>query len=354
MNQGNHSMQPPSRKLGALATIIGLALVFGIAIAVSPAPSEEPQRILSIGLALATGDLGDRAFNDSAYAGLQQAQRAFGIRFRVAPWKGSSGQYQNLRELAEEQHDLIIAIGQENTDVVAHVAQEYPQQRFAIIDSAVDAPNVSSIVFRETEGDYVAGVLSALLSPDGTVGFLGGADIPLIRRIEYSWAEGVRSVNPQAQILSYYVAGKDDFSGFNNPDKGLLIAQEMYERGARVIYAAAGRSALGAISAAQEQKRLVITTGSDQRWIAPSVVVTSRTKNMDAAVVSLIADLRDNTLQAGIHTLDLSTNGVSLAPLDGSGLSDPVVIVPPDIRMKVRDTEQALIEGTLQVREYSP
>lgn len=354
MIQGSHSMQPWSRKLGALATLIGLTLVFGIAIAVRPASSEQPQRILSIGLALATGDLGDRAFNDNAYSGLQQAQRAFGIRFRIAPWKGNNGQYQSLRELAEERHDLIIAIGQENTAVVAQVAQEYPHQRFAIIDSAVEAPNVSSIVFRETEGDYVAGVLSALLSPDGTVGFLGGADIPLIRRIEYSWAEGVRSVNPEAQILSYYVGGKDDFSGFNNPDKGLLISKEMYERGARVIYAAAGRSALGAISAAQEHERLVITTGSDQRWIAPSVVVTSRTKNMDAAIVSLIADLRNNELQSGIHTLDLSTNGVGLAPLDGTGLSDPVVIVPPDVRMKVRDIELALIEGTLQVREFTP
>lgn len=354
MIQGSHSTQPSSRKLGALATLIGIAFILGVAFAVRPIASEEPQRILSIGLALATGDLGDRAFNDNAYSGLQQAQRAFGVRFRIAPWKGSTGQYQNLRELAEERHDLIIAIGQENTDVVAHVAQEYPQQRFAIIDSAVNAPNVSSVIFRETEGDYVAGVLSALLSPDGTVGFLGGADILLIRRIEHSWAEGVRSVNPDAQILSYYVGGKDDFSGFNNPDKGLAISTEMYHRGARVIYAAAGRSALGAISAAQTHQRLVITTGSDQRWIAPAVVVTSRTKNMDAAIVSLIADLRENQLQPGVHTLDLSTNGVSLAPLDGSGLSDPVVIVPPEIRMKVRDVEQALIEGQFQVREYSP
>src|SRR6185295_17321893 len=103
-------------------------------------------------------------------------------------------------------------IGQENIPIVKTVAADYPNQRFAFIDGAVDAPNVTSVVFRELEGDFLAGALSALLSKSDTFGFLGGADIPVIRRIEHGWQAGVRYIKPQAQFLSHYVSGPGDYS----------------------------------------------------------------------------------------------------------------------------------------------
>ncbi len=342
------------RRWGVAATLLGLFLVVAIGLVGGRTAPSAPQRIMNVGLALATGDLGDRAFNDSAYAGLQQAQRDLGVRFRVTAWRGRNNQVNNLRALAQERLDLIIAIGQENADAVQTVAQEYPDQRFAIVDAAVDAPNVTSVLFRELEGDFLAGALSALLSPDGTVGFLGGADVPVIRRIEHGWTQGVRFINPQARIIVRDAAGKDDFSGFNQPDRGLELATQMYEQGAHVVYAAAGRTALGAISAAHQQGGLVITTGADQRWIDPNVVVTSRTKNMNTALFRLLTELQSGTLQPGRRVLDLVSGGVGLAPLDGSGLTPPPSLVPVELRERIAAIQRDLVAGKIRITEYQP
>ena len=343
------------RRWGLAATLIGLLLVIGTGVVAGQVEPVALRRVLSVGLALATGDLGDRAFNDSAYAGLQRAQRDLGVRFRVVALQGRDAQFQNLRDLAQERHDLVIAIGQENADAIKAVAAEYPSQRFAIVDSAVEDPNITSITFRELEGDFLAGALAALLSPSGTVGFLGGADIPVIRRIEHGWTQGVHYINPQAQIISSYAAGKNDFSGFNKPDVGLQLTEAMYRQQAGVVYAAAGRTALGAITAAQQQGRLVITTGTDQRWLAPAVVLTSRTKNMDAAIVSLITELQAGRLRPGTRVLDLASGGVGLAPLDGQDLGpDRPALVPPEVRDRIAALQRDLVAGTIHVAEYQP
>lgn len=333
--------------LGFLATFIGLLIVVWVGIVAGQTVPPAPERVLSVGLALATGGLGDRAFNDGAYAGLQRAQQVYGIRFRVAEWKGADNQAANLRDLAQERHDLVIAVGFENGQFLQQVAQEYPQQQFAIVDAQVDQPNVTAVTFRELEGDFLAGALTALLSPNGVVGFLGGADIAIIRRIEHGWTQGVRYVNPNANILVEYIGGKDDFSGFNKPERGLELTTEMYQQQAEVVYTPAGRSALGAIDAARQQQRLVITTGSDQRWIAPTAVVTSRTKNVDTAIFTLVSELANATLAPGQRTLDLASGGVGLAPLDGG-------LVSPEIQATLATIRRDLESGAILVQEYTP
>ncbi len=333
--------------LGFLATFLGLLAVVWVGAVAGRIVRTEPEPVLSVGLALATGGLGDRAFNDGAYAGLQHAQNAYGIRFRVVEWKDATNQAANLRDLAQERHDLVIAIGFENAQYLNQVATEYPRQRFAIVDAQVDQPNVTSVTFRELEGDFLAGALTALLSPEGVVGFLGGADIMIIRRIEHGWTQGIRYVNPDAQILVEYAGGKDDFSGFNKPELGTELTNKMYKQQAEVVYTPAGRTALGAIDAAQQQQRLVITTGSDQRWIAPDVVVTSRTKNMDTAISTLLAELRAGTLEPGLRTLDLRSGGVGLAPLDSQ-------LVPVEVREALEVIRQDLAAGNIPVQEYHP
>jgi basic membrane protein A len=343
------------RWIGLIAALAGLVAVVAIGVVAGTSNAAESRRIVRVGLALATGDLGDRAFNDSAYAGLQQSQREMGLRFVLRPWRGAELQVDNLRELARERPDLIIAIGAENVAPLEQVAAEFPQQHFAIIDAELDAPNVTSVVFRELEGDFLAGALAALLSDTGTVGFLGGADIAVIRRIEHGWRQGVRHVNPDAQILVRYIAGENDFSGFNQPDRGLELTGEMFEQGAGVVYTPAGRSALGAIEAARQYQRLLITTGADQRWIAPDAVVTSRTKNMDTAVLRLVTELHHGTLQAGRRELDLSAGGVGLAPLDGSGLAaNQAPLVPESMRERLAEIYQDLAAGRVTVEAYRP
>ena len=331
--------------LGFFTTLIGLLTVIGVGVVAGHTALTEPQPVLSVGLALGTGGLGDRAFNDDAYEGLQQAQQAYGIRFRIIEWQGDQAQVINLRDLAQENHDLVIAVGQEYVPIIKQVALEYPQQRFAIVDAQAEAPNLTSVTFRELEGDFLAGALAALLSSSDVIGFLGGADIPVIRRIRFGWTQGVRYVNHDAQILVYYASGQGDFSGFNKPELGLELATEIYKSQANVIYTPAGRTALGAITAAQQQQRLVITTGSDQRWIAPEVVVTSRMKRIDTAVFTLITELRAGTLQPGMRVLDLQSGGVGLAPLSHE-------LVPLEVRIRLEAIAEDLDRGTIVVQEY--
>lgn len=331
--------------LGFFTTLIGLLAVIGVGVVAGHAPPTEPQPVLSVGLALGTGGLGDRAFNDDAYSGLQQAQQAYGIRFRIIEWQGNQFQVTNLRDLTQERHDLVIAVGQEYVPIITQVAREYPQQRFALVDAQAEAPNLTSVTFRELEGDFLAGVLSALLSSSDVIGFVGGADIPVIRRIRFGWTQGVRYINRDAQILIYYAGGQGDFSGFNKPELGLELATEIYESGADLIYTPAGRTALGVIAAAQQQQRLVITTGADQRWIAPEVVVTSRMKRIDTAVFTLITELRAGTLQPGMRILDLQSGGIGLAPLSSN-------LVPPDVQLRLAAIADELDRGTIVVQEY--
>ncbi len=327
------------KKLSLLGTIC-LLLLLGCA---AQEATHTPAPQLSVGVALGRGGLGDRSFNDSAYAGLQQAQQELGIRYRVMELTSDDTQATTLKLLVSEQYDLIIALGQEYVAALTEVAAANPDQRFAILDAVVDAPNVTSVTFRELEGDFLAGALSALLSPGGTVGFLGGADIPVIRRIESGWQQGVRYINPDATILSEYAGGVNDFSGFTKPELGRELALKLYAQ-ADVLYAAAGRTALGAIDAAKEARLPIITTGSDQRWIAPDVVVTSRTKNMDTAVLLILRDLVAGTFTPGVRELDLKSGGVGMAELDSP-------LVTQAMRERLKSIEQDLISGKLVIKE---
>lgn len=296
------------------------------------------QRVLSVGVALGRGGLGDRSFNDSAYAGLLEAQRTLDIRFQTAELKEGDTPTSVLQPLLSQNHDLIIVLGQEYAAELATLAAANPEQRFAIIDAPLDAPNVTAITFRELEGDFLAGALTGLLSTSGTVGFLGGAETELIQRIEYGWEQGVLYARPDATVLIRYTSPGDDFSGFANPDRGRSLSIELYEEGADVVYAAAGRTSLGAIEGARAQQRLIITTGADQRWINEAVVST-RTKNMDTAVLKLLGDLRAETLAPGLQILDLKSDGVGLTELDHPAITEEMRTTLAEIRAKLDSGE---------------
>ena len=328
-----------------LFTLLGVGLVILVSLQLGGRTPPAQQQVISVGVATGRGGLGDRSFNDSANEGLVKAQQEFNIRSRLIELERDQ-QAANLRTLSGEGHDLIIALGQEYVESLKTIAQEFPNQRFAIIDAEVDAPNVTSVTFRELEGDFLAGALSALLSETGTVGFLGGASIPIIQRIEHGWKQGVLYINPDARILRDFAGDEGDFSGFAKPELGLELSNRMYQQGADVIYAAAGRTALGAIEAADRNSKIVITTGSDQRFLNPDVVATSRTKNMDVAVFTVLKELREGTLKSGTRVLDIKTNGVGLAPL-----GEP--LVSAEIIDRIEQIRQQLQDGTITVNELS-
>ena len=298
-----------------------------------------------VGVALGAGGLGDRSFNDSAYKGLQRARDELGVQFRTSDMINTEPEAV-LRDLSTQDFDLVIVLGQEYNTVLKTVAQAYPQQRYAFIDGVVDAPNVTNVVFRELEGDFLAGALTALMTTSDTVGFIGGADIEVVRRIEYGWRQGVEYIDPSLTIQTQYLAGKDDFSGFARTDLGRVKAEVLFENGADVIYVVAGRAGLGSIEVASEMDKHVITTSDDQRWIDPSVL-TSRIKRVDEAVWTIIAALHAGTLESGTLTLDFHSAGIAIAPLDNPR-------IPEDVRQHMLRLEQELRDGTLKLAPYTP
>ncbi len=324
---------------GWLAAIL---LVLAALFAGACGDSEGPDRP-RIAILLARGGLGDRSFNDSAAAAAVHIRKEAGGSAEVVLFKDTvDGQLANARVVAGGDFDLIVGLGAENVAAITALAKEFPEQRFAIVDAAVTAPNVTSVVFNELEGDFLAGALSALLAHGEPVAFIGGADVAVIRRIEAGWRQGVLFVDPKAAIDSVLLAGRDDFRGFTNPEGARTAASGLYADGAKVIYVAAGGSALGAIEAADRLDGIMITTGSDQRHLAPGNVVTSRTKNVDAAILGLVENVKAGTLAAGPRTLDYRNGGIGLAAIKGKG-------VTAEVLLRLRQIERGILSGDIIV-----
>jgi basic membrane protein A len=297
-----------------------------------------------VALFLARGGLGDKAFNDSANEGLQRAAKELNVEVATFDFQQDT-QDANIRKAAQDGYALIIALGSENAQAIGTVAAEFPNTKFAIVDTTAEGANITSVTFSELEGDFLAGALAALLSENGKVAYLGGADVLVIRRIQFGFEQGVKYVDPEAEIAVQYIGGVDDFSGFAKPDDANKIAMQLYADGADVIYAAAGGSTLGAIDAAKAAGLPIITTGSDQRYLAPEVIATSRTKNMDQAVYMLIEMFTQGKLQSGTTQLDYKSAGIGIAPLAD--------FVPDSVSSEFDSIRKDLESGKITIQPFA-
>jgi len=286
---------------------------------------------------LGSGGLGDRSFNDSAYAGLQEAQRQFGIRFETINHTSDEANLEELRRLIRQGYDLIIGIGFENAGYIETLAKEFPDRKFAVVDTMVEGDNVTSIVYREQEGDFLMGVLAAMLTKSKRVGFIGGMDISIIRRIEGGFKQGVAYQDSSVEVVS-------DLAGtFADPEIGKALALVQYEAGIDVIYNAAGRTGLGVIEAAQETGNLTIGTSGDQRYLAPGNVVGNRPKRVDTAVLMLVEEINNDQFTAGTRSLGLGEEGLSLGPFDENLVTDAML-------ERLEDLKQQIIAGEIVVQ----
>jgi basic membrane protein A len=311
-----------------------------------------PKKQLGIVLVLAAGGLGDKSYNDNAYAGLLRSQKELGAAIRVQEYLGATRKEDSLRQVAEESPDLVITVGPEYAGPIKTVAAEFPDLRFACLDARVEAPNVASITFREIEGDFLAGALTALMGGGKPVAFLGGCPDAALSRIQNGWTQGVRYISPKAGIIIQYLGEKNDYSAFRKPELGKESARNLFARDVGVMYVAAGGSGLGAIDAARESGKLVITTSIDQRWIAPAVVVSSRTKNLDAALFMLAKSAQDGSFRPGVQVLDFAKGGIGLSPLNGEGLPDGTkAIVPAEVQKRMAQIQQDLLAGKIRLEE---
>lgn len=272
-------------------------------------------------IVLDTAGLGDQSFNDSANRGLERAKTELGIETQVYETSQPSDYEPSLAQAPSQGSDITFAIGFLQTDALANVAPQQPNAKYAIVDSVVEGENVASLLFKEEEGSFLVGAIAGLMTESNKVGFIGGLEVPLIKKFEAGFRAGVMTVNPDAQVLVTYAGD------FGDPGKGKEIALSQYADGADVIYHASGGTGLGLFQAAQElgPGHWAIGVDSDQYDLAPENTLTSMMKQVDIAVFETIKAAQEGTFQPGTVIFGLQEGGVGLAPTTSNNTPQDVI-----------------------------
>jgi len=268
------------------------------------------EKALKVGIVFDSGGRGDKSFNDSAWAGIERATSELKIESIPVESKSEKDYETNLASVADKGADIVFAIGINMRTALEKVAPNYPDTKFAIVDGDLDAPNVRCLLFKEEEGSFLVGYVAGLMSKTGKLGFVGGMDIPLIKKFEYGFAAGAKMANPKAEILPAKYVGSWD-----NVDNAKTAANLLFGSGADIVYHAAGRAGLGVIRSAEEHKLFAIGVDSDQDSVAPGFVLTSMIKRVDEAVFSTIQDVINGKFSAEKKVYDLAANGVGYSAL---------------------------------------
>jgi basic membrane protein A len=299
-----------------------------------------------VGLVLDKAGKDDQSFNASAYRGGQRAEKSLGVVVKTVEVRDSAASESMMRALAGRKFDLVIAVGFSHAGAVKRVAPAFLDRKFVLIDSEVKQPNVTSVMFAEHEGSFLVGALAAMASKTGSVGFIGGMDIPLIRRFAMGYEAGIKLINPKAKIQSAYIGVTGD--AFNNPPKAKELALLQNSQGADVIFHAAGSSGSGLFDAAEEKKFLAIGVDSNQNGVKPGHILTSMVKSVDVAVFESIRSATDGKLIGG-QTLfhGFRTGGIDIA-MDENNKR----LITPDMYNKAESIKAAINSGTIKVPDY--
>src|SRR5687768_6263408 len=276
--------------------------------------AEDPSKI-RVGIVFDIGGKDDRSFNAAAWQGVQRAAKELPIILRDIEPGTPNAIEPAMRAFAERNFDLIIGVGFAQAPIMEQVAKDYPNIHFAIIDGLSELPNVASLIFKEHEGSYLVGMLAAKTSKTGTIGFLGGMDIGLIHRFAKGYEEGAQAVNPNIRVIQNYVGVTD--GAWNNPGKGKELSLAQIQKGADVIFTAAGNSGLGAFDAVEQQGKqngrathFVIGVDSNQNMVKPGFVLTSMVKRVDNAVYNIVQEVVNGKFSPGLHVFGLDKDGV--------------------------------------------
>ena len=310
--------------------------------------SSAPASDIKVGLAYDIGGRGDQSFNDAAAAGLDKAAEEFGVETNeaeAANGEPESAKEERLRALASAGFNPVIAVGFAYSGAVTKVAGELPDTQFAIIDdAAATGDNIANLLFAEEQGSFLVGAAAALKSESGNVGFVGGVDVPLIHKFEAGFQAGAEAVNPDIEVQVKYLTQPPDFSGFGDPAKGKTAAAGMFDKGADVVYQAAGGSGGGVFEAAKDAGGFAIGVDSDQYNTADpavkDVIITSMLKKVDVAVYDFISSVVDGNFTAGPVTYDLEKDGVGYSTSGGQ---------IDDITAKLDEYKAQIIDGSITV-----
>lgn len=304
--------------------------------AATEAPAEAPKPEVSFGMITDVGGLGDKSFNDSAWEGLQKAGKELGVEPVILQSTKQEDYETNIGNMAQSV-DLSIAVGFLMEQAMKTGSEQYPDQKFGIIDTVVPTPNVMSVTFKEHEGSFLVGVIAGLSTKSNVVGFVGGMDFPTIQKFEVGYVAGVKSVNPDAKVLINYTGA------FDNPDKGKEIALAQNKQKADVIYHASGACGIGVIQAADEQDFWAIGVDQDQAAVSKNnKVLCSMIKRVDVGTYTIVKSYVDDKFQGG-QLLELGLKE------DGVGYSDNGNNLTTELKAAADKYKAAIVDGTIVV-----
>ena len=289
----------------------------------------------------------DRSFNQSASEGAQKFKADTGIAYREFEITNAAQREQIMAQSAKRGANIIVAVGFTQASAVEKVAKQFPDVKFTIIDAVVDLPNVQSINFREQESSFLCGMAAALASKTGKIGFVGGMDIPLIRKFALGYVAGAQYVNPKIEVFQNMTGTTP--AAWGDPTKGAELAKSQFGRGADVVFHAAGATGIGVMQAAKDAGLLSIGCDSNQDYLHPGSVLTSALKRVDVAVYKAFEDARNGTWKAGQLVLGLTESGV-----DYSYDENNRTVLTLAIKQRLDQARADIISGKLKVPEYKP
>ena len=291
---------------------------------------------IKIGMVADLGGINDESFNQSAWEGLQQAQKDLGIEIKVIESKQASEYLPNMESLIDEDVDMVIGVGYTMKEDIQKQAENYPDTQFVLIDETYDTipENVTPILFRENEAAYLTGLIAGKMTKTNDVGFIGGIQTPVVSRFEYGYKAGVNAANDKANVNVQY-AGT-----FSDAAKGKSIANQMYGNVSDIILSAAGGTGLGAIESAKEQNKYAIGVDRDQSDLAPQNVLTSALKKVNVGVYDTVKEFVEGKLIGGQEKVyGLKEDGVGIPETTKNLVSQDIIDYVNEMIEKVKSGE---------------
>ncbi|MBI4924649.1 MAG: BMP family ABC transporter substrate-binding protein [Bdellovibrio sp.] len=300
---------------------------------------------IKLGIVLDKGGKDDKSFNASAFKGAMLAKDRLRFEVKDVEAKDDNSYEELLKWFASKNYDLIIGVGIAQSQAIKKVAAQFPKSKFAIVDAEVKAPNVRSLLFNEHEGAYLVGAIAGLTTKTGKIGFVGGMDIPLIRRFQMGYEAGAKKVNPKIQVLTSYVGNVSD--AWNNPPKAKELALVQYGKGVDIIFTAAGASGLGVFDAAEEKTKFAIGVDSNQNGIKPGRILTSMLKRVDTAIFLTCSDLA-----GGVFTPGITYYGLTTGAIEYSRDENNAKILAPAVIKQVDKIKDDILHKKITVPDY--
>ncbi len=326
-----------NRWVGPLLSVLAAAGLSAVALAQTA--TIKPAVVFS------TGGKFDKSFNEGVWQGAERFKKETNVAVAEFEPSNETQFEQALRRFAQRGQDPIIAVGFAQAVALEKVAKEFPNIHFTIIDSVVNLPNVQSVVFKEQEGSFLVGMLAAMASKTGKIGFVGGMDIPLVRRFQCGFEQGIKYANPNAELITNMTGTTP--AAWNDPGRGAELAKGQFDRGVDVVYAAAGSTGLGILQATKDRGKLGIGVDSNQNHLHPGNMLTSMLKRVDLAAYDSFKTAQANQWKGGVQVLGLKEGGVDWA-LD----KDNEKLITPEMKAKVDAAKAAIISGQIVVHDY--